>query len=200
MISRSQFQSVSGPASRGIAPASAPSRIDSSPCFCARTTPSFSISSALFSKHPHLIENKEKSPFFNSINFNQFRTLFHSSSGSPLFSVCSPKHTGVYPRPLSGGTARDAKCAGSAPRHEAKRSLRHTVAITVRAPHLQSSPGGATHSLICGPIRAASLISQGLTTSELRANRPPAALSAGPPNRVEWSLTNHVIPARVAGP
>jgi hypothetical protein len=33
----------------------------------------------------------------NPFIFSRFRTLLHSSAGSPLFSMCSPKHTGGIP-------------------------------------------------------------------------------------------------------
>jgi hypothetical protein len=210
MISRSQALLAARSASSALATALAPTRSDSFPSFCVPTTPSFSIRSALFSNRSHLIENKGKSPLFKSISFSQFRTLFHFSPGSPLLSTCSPKHTGGIPPSLSR-----------------RRRVPHSAHLA-RAPHPQPSPRGAAQ-LSPGrkprvqipisaepqrggtsfdfefrpapaPNRPTLPISQGLTTSEPRANRRPAALSAGPPNRVECTLTNHAIPARVAGP
>jgi hypothetical protein len=125
MISRSQFELPSASVPPSVALASAPTRIRSSRSFFVPTTPSFSIPSALFSKHPHLIEKKEKSPFSKSNIFNQFRTLSHSFPGSPLLSVCSPKHTGGIPPSLLG------------------RRLTSGLAQPIRAPHLQTSPRGA---------------------------------------------------------
>jgi hypothetical protein len=63
----------------------------------APTSPVFSTRSALFPKSSHLIENKRQARIFKFIRFNQFRTLFHFSPASPLFSICSPKHTGGIP-------------------------------------------------------------------------------------------------------
>jgi hypothetical protein len=125
MISRRLFQLAAAPASRGLAPALVSVQNDPRPYFCAPTTPSFSISSALFSKHSHLIENKGKSPICKSCIFNHFRTLLHSSPGSPLLSVCSPKHTGGIPHSLLG------------------RRLTSGLAQPIRAPHLQIRPRGA---------------------------------------------------------
>jgi hypothetical protein len=72
------------------------------------TSPSHlsSISSALFQKSVHLIENKGKLTICKPFVFNQLRTLFHSSPGSPLFRVSSPKHTGGVP-PLK---SQELKC------------------------------------------------------------------------------------------
>src|SRR5580698_8001547 len=60
----------------------------------APTSPSFSISSALFPKIAQLLENTRQTLLRNPFRFYQFRTPLHSFPGSPLFSVCSPKHTG----------------------------------------------------------------------------------------------------------
>ena len=56
-----------------------------------------SITSALFLECSQLIENASLSPTFKSFNFSRLRTLFHSSPASPVFSVCSQKHTGGIP-------------------------------------------------------------------------------------------------------
>jgi hypothetical protein len=86
-------------------------RLDSvpkNPSSSSAQHPLFSISSALFQNITQLTENNRQNPFCNSLIFNHLRTLFHFSAGSPLFPVCSPKHTGGVPpagsrppRPLS---------------------------------------------------------------------------------------------------
>jgi hypothetical protein len=68
-----------------------------SPLKSAPTSPVFSVCSALLPEGSHLIENKTQTHICKSLDFNQFRTLFHFSPASPLFSVCSPKHTGGIP-------------------------------------------------------------------------------------------------------
>jgi hypothetical protein len=76
----------------------------------------FSASSASVQKSAHLIENIRQAPICNRFIFNQFRTLFHSFPGSPLFAICSPKQRGVYPSVFQFGTP--------APRlHAAPRSM-----------------------------------------------------------------------------
>jgi hypothetical protein len=61
------------------------------------TNPLVSTTSAVFSKCPQLIENASLSLICKSFDFNQSRTLSHSSPGSPLLPICSPKHTGGIP-------------------------------------------------------------------------------------------------------
>jgi hypothetical protein len=125
MISGSQFRLPTASVPPGLAFGLVSTRINLSFAFSAPTTPSFSISSALFSKHSHLIENKRKSRIIKSFIFRQFRTLLCSSPGSPLLSVRSPKHTGGVPPSLSS------------------RRLVSYAARLVRAPHPQCSPRGA---------------------------------------------------------
>src|SRR5580658_3094522 len=76
-------------------------QMSSNPVDFAPTTPSFSTSSALFPKRTYLTENTTHNQFYNSFNFNHFRTLFHSSPATPLFTICSPKHTRGVPTPLT---------------------------------------------------------------------------------------------------
>jgi len=63
----------------------------------APVKPLFSCRSALIQMSAYLIENKGLDCFFKSFFINHLRTLFHSSPGSPLFAICSPKHTGGIP-------------------------------------------------------------------------------------------------------
>jgi hypothetical protein len=71
----------------------------------------FSGSCALFQKSVYLIENKGKLPICKPFIFNRLRTLFHSSPGSLLFCISSPKHTGGIP-PLR---SQELKCHLSFP-------------------------------------------------------------------------------------
>jgi hypothetical protein len=66
------------------------------------TTLLFSCRSKLLQKCGHLIENKGQEPFCKPFVFYQFRTPLHSSPGSPLFSIRSPKHTGGIPPSARG--------------------------------------------------------------------------------------------------
>jgi hypothetical protein len=63
----------------------------------APTSHLVSMTFALFSKSLQLIENTSLRPITKWFDFNQLRTLFHSSPASPLFPARSPKHTGGIP-------------------------------------------------------------------------------------------------------
>src|SRR5580704_5049848 len=63
----------------------------------ARATLLFSSCCALFPKTAQLVENTSYNLFSNPFNFNHLRTLSHSFPGTPLFPICSPKHTGGIP-------------------------------------------------------------------------------------------------------
>jgi hypothetical protein len=72
------------------------------------TSPSFSISSALFPKIAQLIENTRQTASRNPIHFYQFRTPLHSFPGSPVVSAFYELHTGgVGYRVLIAPVSRD---------------------------------------------------------------------------------------------
>jgi hypothetical protein len=73
-------------------------RLSRQPLLPAPTTLLFSNSSTLLQKCLHPIEKTLFSSLYNPLVFYQFRTLLHSSPANPLFTICSPKHTGGIPR------------------------------------------------------------------------------------------------------
>src|SRR5580704_14155572 len=73
-------------------------RIRANSCFSARTNLLFSGSSALPLINSQLTGNARLGPIFTSFIFNHLRTLLHSFPASHLFTVCSPKQWGVYPK------------------------------------------------------------------------------------------------------
>jgi len=131
------------------------------------TSPShlFSGSCALFQKSVYLIENKGKLPVCKPFIFNRLRTLFHSSAGSPLFCISSPKHTGGIPplksqelkcllssrdchqvTPYPSATCKACALVGAKPA-SARRETRRTH--TERAKKERGGPGERAASSLC---------------------------------------------------
>jgi hypothetical protein len=100
----------------------------------------FSAPSTLLRKSAYLIENTSQMLISNPLYFNHLRTLFHSFPGSPLFAICSPKHTGGIPPSHPFGASAPLPADFSAPpRYQSEHSRLPYILVASNTAH----PGAA---------------------------------------------------------